>query len=199
MAEKKTINSSSAGTKDSNATNTAASAISAKLSGPLAPLEKKLDEVLGEKAPVQLPKNGREWIVKYSPWISLIIGIFGLLAAVGLWQAAHRVNQLVDFANELSATYGTQSVATTHLGISFWLSLLLLVLTSVIAIVAFSGLKARKKIGWNLLFYSTLLNFVYGIVSLFYDGGGLSSLIGSLIGTTIGLYFLFQIRSYYKA
>lgn len=198
MAEKKTkASQNETGEAASARATSAANAVSAKLSGPLAPLEKKLDEVLNNKAPFQIPKKGREAIVKYSPWIGLVVGALGLLAALTLWNAGHRVNQLVDFANQISATYGGH-VATTHLGLSFWLSLILLILTSVVAIVAFPVLKARKKTGWNLLFYSSLLNFAYGLVSLFYDGGGFGNLVSSLVSTTIGLYILFQIRSYYK-
>jgi len=180
--------------KIENKANDAASAVSARLSGPLAPVEKSLDELLSKKAPVQIPVKGREAIVKYSPWIGLILGVLGLFAALGIWNVAHRTNQLIDSL----AIYGVHPYAH-HLGLSFWLSFVLLVLTSLVSIIAFPALKARKKTGWNLLFYSSLLSAVYGIASVFYDRGGVGSLVSSLIGSLIGLYILFQIRSYYKA
>lgn len=196
MAEKKSTKATE--TKAEAKANDAAAAVSAKLSGPLAPLEKKLDNLLGKNAPVQIPTKGREAIVKYSPWIGLVIGVLGLMAALGLWSAAHRVDKLVDYANSLTAAYGG-TVTTHHLGLSFWLSLVFLVLTSVVAIIAFPPLKARKKTGWNLLFYSSILNFLYGVAQAVYYGGGIGSLVSSLLGTLIGFYILFQIRSYYKA
>ena len=64
-------------------------------------------------------------------------------------------------------------------------------------VAAFSGLKARKKSGWNLLYYALLLNLAYGIVMAFTNYGGFSYLIGAVIGSAIGLYLLFQIRSSY--
>lgn len=175
----------------------AASAVSAKLSGPLAPLEKSLDGVFGKNAPVQIPAKGREAIVKYSPWIGLVVGVLGLLASLAIWRTAHAVNRLVDFANQLTASYGGH-VVEHHLGVAFWVSFVLLVLTSLAAIVAFPALQARKKTGWNLLFYSSLLNVVYGVAALFYDNGGVSSLLSAVISSVVGFYILFQIRSYYK-
>lgn len=166
--------------------------------GPLAPLEKKLNELLVAKAPFQIPTAGREGIVKFSPWISLVMGIFGLLAGLALWRAAHTVNQLVDFANQLSASVGAETVSD-RLGIAFWLSLFALIASSVLLLVAVPGLKARKKAGWNLVFYGVLANFVYGIFALFYDAAGVGSFIMSLLGTVVGLYLLFQVRSYYKS
>lgn len=175
----------------------AAAAIDAKLSGPLAPLEKALDGVFGAKAPYQLPKNWRETLVSIAPWLSLIGGIFGLLASLGLWRAAHQVNELTDYANRLSVSVGGPAVSN-QLGIFFWLSLVAIVIFALLALLAFPGLKARKKTGWNLMFYSAIANFLYAVISLFYDGAGFGTFFGAALGTVIGLYLLFQIRSYYK-
>lgn len=176
----------------------ASDALSARLSGPLAPLEKKLNELLVKKAPVQIPPAGREAIAKYSPWISLLAGLFGLFAALALWRAAHTVNELVEFANRISASVGAESTVA-KLGVAFWLSLGALVLFSVLALVAVPALKARKKTGWNLAFYSVLANLLYGVFALFYDGAGFGSFISAAIGTLLSLYVLFQVRSYFKS
>jgi len=191
-SEKKTQSSAEA------RANGAAEALSARFSGPLAPLEKSLDNVLGEKAPYKIPKNGREMLVKLAPWLSLAGGVFGLISAVGLWRAAHTVNQWVDYANKLSASFGAPTQQVAKLGVSFWLSMVMLVVFSLLSLLAFPGLKAKKKTGWNLMFFSSLASVAYGVVSIFYDGAGFSSFIGTAIGTVIGLYLLFQIRSYYK-
>ena len=179
--------------------NRAADAISAKFSGPLAPLEKALDGVLGEKAPYKIPAKARETLVKISPWISLVSGILGLLAALALWRAAHLVNQVSDSLRQLSAVYGTTTQQVDKLGLAFWLALIALVAFSLLALLAFPGLKNRKKTGWNLMFFSTLANLVYAVITLFYDGAGQGSFFGTAIGSVIGLYLLFQVRSYYKS
>jgi amino acid transporter len=176
----------------------AASAISAKFSGPLAPLEKSLNDVFGEKAPYKIPKNGRDFLVKIAPWLSLAGGAFGIISAIGLWRAAHYVNQWVDYANRLSASLGGPAQAN-KLGLFFWLSLVSLVIFALLSLLAFPGLKAKKKIGWNLMFYSAIASLVFSVVSLFYDGGGFGSFISTAIGTVLGLYILFQVRSHYKA
>lgn len=170
---------------------------SATFTGPLAPVEKALDGVLGENAPFKIPENGRKTLVKLAPWLALVSGIFGLLAALGLWRAAHYVNQWVDYANRISATYGG-ATQTDKLGVFFWISLVALLGFAVLALAAFSGLKARKKVGWDLMFYSAAANVIYGFVSIFYAPAGISSFFGTILATVVGLYLLFQIRGHYK-
>ena len=64
-------------------------------------------------------------------------------------------------------------------------------------LAAFPALNVHKKSGWNLLFLVSFINIVYGVVIMFTNYGGVGNLIGSIIGTFIGWYFLFQIRDYY--
>ncbi len=79
-----------------------------------------------------------------------------------------------------------------------WLSIAVLVVEALLYIAAFNPTKARKKSGWDLLFYALLVNVAYGIVVAFTYYGGIGRLLGSLIGSAIGFYFLFQIRASYK-
>lgn len=161
-------------------------------------LEGWLDGIFGAKFPVQIPKAGREWIVKVSPWLALVGGILSLWAAWAFWQAGHYVNRLADWANSLSVAYGAP-VTSTHLGLMWYVALVVLVVQAVFMLLAFPALRDHKKRGWNLLFYSSLVALVLGVVELFVSGYGFGSLIGSLIGTAIGMFLLFQVRSYYKA
>lgn len=176
--------------------SSAAKALDAKLSGPLAPVEKALNDVLGEKSGLKLPKNAKEGLVKIAPWLSLIGGVLGILSAISLWRAAHQVNVWVDYANQLSAQLGGPT--TNNLGVTFWLSIIMMVIFAALALLAFPGLKDKKKTGWNIAFYSMLAQVVYGVVSLFYSGGGFGSLGLSLVSAGVGFFLLFQVRSYYK-
>lgn len=159
--------------------------------------EKSLDDIFVKKAP-KLPESAKKFIVQYLPWINLALGILTLWAAWGLWNWAHIANAWVDYANSISRVYGTGNVVGDRLTISIWLSLIVLAIEAVLYIAAFPGTKAKKKSGWNLLFYALIVNVAYSVVLLFTAYGGFGNLLGGLIGTTIGLYFLFQIRSSYS-
>jgi hypothetical protein len=162
-------------------------------------LEKQLNDVMVKNAPYQLPKALKEWMVKYAPWIALIVGIIGLWSAWTLWQLSRVTDSLVDYANSLSKTFGTPVPVAHSLNIFWYLALIVLVIQSVMQIAAFTGLREKRKNGWNWLFYSALLNVLTAVFYIFVDGRGVVSFIWSLIGTVIGLYFLFQIRSYYTS
>jgi len=163
--------------------------------GALKSLETNLNEVFGKNAP-PLPPNAKKVIVEYLPYINLVLGIITLFLAWGLYHAAHVVNRFVDYSNSLSAAYGG-TTEVSHLSFTVWLAIAVLAVEAVLYIAAFAGTRDRRKSGWDLLFYALLINVVYGIVAVFTDYGGAGRLIGSLIGSAIGLYFLFQIRSAY--
>ncbi|MDB5170653.1 MAG: hypothetical protein JWO35_347 [Candidatus Saccharibacteria bacterium] len=159
-------------------------------------LETKLEDLFVKQAP-PLPPNGKKAIVQYLPWINLVVGVLTLFAAYGLWHAAHYVNRLADYANSLSAAYGGDTVSTSGLTITVWLGVAVLLAEAAIFIAAFPATRDRKKSGWDLMFYGVLINVVYGVVSLFTNYGGIGNLVGAIIGSVIGFYFLFQIRASY--
>ena len=161
----------------------------------------KLENVLAPifKGLPPLPKNVKEWFVKAWPILALVFGVLQLLAAWSLWHVGHLVNNLVNYANQLSNIYGT-GVIVHNLGFFYWVSLIVLVLDAVILLAAYPGLKARSKRGWNMLFLGSLINVVYGIFTAFDSGyGNVGKLIMALIGSAIGFYFLFQVSSYYTS
>lgn len=161
-------------------------------------LEEQLNEVFVKKAPFQLPENAKKVIVDILPWLNLIFGVLTLLSAYWLYQAATVVDKWVGWANEVSRAYGSPAVATSHLTAMVWVGIIVLAVEGILWIAAFPGVKDRKKSGWNILFIALLVNIVYGFVTLFINVGayaGVSGFIGYLIGTVIGLYLLFQIRS----
>ena len=142
----------------------------------VASLEDLLNEYFGKKAP-QLPANIKEAIVKYSPWITLVVLLLSLPAVLVIFGLGTVMSPFM-YLGGLRA--GTQ----------FTLSLLVLAVTIVLEAMAISGLMKRSKKGWNLIFYATLVGAVSSVLS--FNFGGL------IIGTALSFYLLFQVRSYYK-
>lgn len=160
-------------------------------------LEKSMEDLFVKKAPFQLPENAKKMIVEWSPWINLVLGLFALWAAKWLWDIGH--NPVINYLNDLSRAFGGTEAVTPTLGLFYWLAVLALVVEAVLMLISVPGLKARSKSrGWNLAFYGAIFNLVYGVLYMFTSyGGGVGRFISTLIGSVIGFYFLFQIRSYY--
>ena len=146
----------------------------------LVDLEKKLNEIFGEKAP-KLPESVAKFLVKYGPYFmifGIVIGAGFLLMSLGLLAAIIPLSRMGYYGNPYSY----------HYGFSFW-SLFGLA-AMVLQAMAIPGLFKTTKSAWNLMFYASLLSVVS---SLFASG-----LISAAIGAMISWYFLFQIRKFYK-
>lgn len=161
-------------------------------------IETMLDEWLVKKAPFQLPENGRKGLVKAMPWIALVGGLLCLFGVFALWRLATFTDSIVSYANQVNSLYGAPVATVAGTNMLVWLSLIVLAVQGVMFVAAFAGLKTQKKSGWNLLFWVALLNVAYAVVYLFVNQS-IVSLLFSLIETVVGLYLLFQIRSYYVA
>jgi hypothetical protein len=158
----------------------------------LAKLETKLNDLLVKQVP-PLPEGVRKWLATYA-WvfalIGAVLGVMGCIALLGLTLFATAVT------TTLGGVYGT-SVATY---VFFaWLALLVLVVNVVLLAMAVSKLKRMQKSGWNLLFYSELLYFVYGVFNALYtpSATAIFSIVWNAFITAVSLYFLFQVRSYF--
>lgn len=164
----------------------------------LSDLEQKINTLVINKLP-QLSSTSSEWLVKYLPPISAILGLFSLLSAYNLWHTAHSVNSLISYANTYGRFYGTPKVPLQYnLNVAFWISLILLVIEAVFFIFAYGDTKKRLKAGWDLVYYALLTNVLYGIAMLFSSYGGFGILFWRLVFSAICLYGLFEIREYYK-
>ncbi len=137
-----------------------------------------LDLYLVKKAPFQLPANVKEFIVKFGPWITLVLMLLALpiiLVALGL-------------SAVLLPMVG--AAAGVNTGIMATVSLLFAIAALVLEAIALPGLFKRSKVGWNFVFYSVLVTAVGDLITF--------EIFGLIISTLISLYILFQIRSYYK-
>jgi hypothetical protein len=154
-----------------------------------------------DKAP-KLPAGGTKHLVEWAPWVSLIVGVLTLWAAWALWHWAHVANGLLNYANDLCNAYGSYStnacsnISSDRLTFWVWLGIIFLVVEGLLYLLAFPGLRDRKRQGWQYLYYGALVNVVYAVVSLF-TNYGVGNFIGGLIGSAVGFWLLFQIRDMY--
>ncbi len=167
------------------------------MSGILDTVETKLNDLFGKKAP-KLPDNGKNMLVQWMPIIALVVGLGSLWSAYNLWHWAHVASSLTDYAQVLCNSYSVSGCGgVSHYSLWLWLGVAFVAAEGVLYLLAYPGLKAHSKAGWNYLFYGALLNVLYAVVSLFTDYNSGTTFVGSLIGSAIGFYFLFQIRGSY--
>jgi hypothetical protein len=135
-----------------------------------------------EHAP-HIPEKGRQFIVDIAPWLVLI---FGGLSVIGFLGGGMMMGTATLFSGGLALMYVT----------SFILPFVCSFIATVLMVCAFPGLKEKKKSGWNLVFYSEVVNVAGGMLGVF--SGALYLLVSTAIGALIGFWILFEIRSYYK-
>jgi hypothetical protein len=134
-----------------------------------------LDYYLVKKAPVQIPDAGRQWIVKWGPWITVVLLALSLplvLALLGLGF----LGPFRWYGYGYAAGFG---VAAAFLLVHF-----------VLMIMALPGLFARTMSGWRLMFYAQVAAL---IESLLYG-----AVISALVWALISFYIVFQVRTLYK-
>ena len=132
-----------------------------------------LDFYLVTRAPFQISDGGRQVIVRFGPWITVVLLILTLpllLFALGL---------------------GTIYIPFGGIGYAsrFGVLTIFVVVQVGLMIAALPGLFAKRMAGWRLLFYSQLIAIVYNTLS--------GNIVGGLLFGLIALYILFQIRTLY--
>jgi len=134
------------------------------------PLEKEILPLFTKTIPFQLPTEWKDFIVKITPWIIvLLVPLY--IFAIGL------------------TAFGTLFTAfTDH---PLW-SVGMLVTTAglICSLLSIKGLFDRKREGWVWAYYAFLLFLLGDILYLRF--------IDAIITFLISGYFLFQIREYYK-
>ena len=150
--------------------------------GALSKLEVTLEEYLVKKAPVAIPKEWKEIIVKFAPYLAIlgvVMGIPGVLALLG--------------AGAILAPIGLVGGLMTgkpFLGFGYIVSVVFLAVMVLLEGLAIPGLFSRSKKAWTFLYWSALVGVVQNIIS--FNVGGL------IIGGLLSMYFLFQVKEYYK-
>lgn len=142
-----------------------------------------------------LPLSWRDAAVNLWPWIALISGISQIAAASSLWHLT-RLTELT--IHNLSIYQPTIIAGPSALDkVIIYLGLITLVTEGTLLILAFNPLRARLSKGWDLAFLAALINLAYALISIFITERGISSSFGSLFGSAVGFYLLFQIKHYF--
>lgn len=138
-------------------------------------LEDTLELYLVKKAPA-LPTNAKEIIVKFGPWITLILFVLSLPLVLALFGLGAFLAPF-SFMGGLSA------------GFNYTLAMVVLAVTLVLEGLAIPGLFKQQKRAWYLMYYAVLLGALSNLLQI--------NIFSFIIGTLISLYILFQIKSYY--
>lgn len=124
-----------------------------------------------------LPANAVDGLVTFSPWIALIFGILGIIGGISSFGLL-----------SMFAPVAVIGGAAGGFGMGFIAALIWLV-SSVLLLLAYPGLKAKKKAGWMMFFWSQIVSAVATILTVS---------VGGVVGVVIGLYLLFQIKAKYN-
>jgi len=142
-----------------------------------------------------ISEAGRESVAKILPILALVAGIFQLAGAYWVFKLARVAEQVDNLLRSYSTLTGVNAGLSGADRTLIYLGAVVLVVDAVILLMAYGGLSKRKKQGWDLLFLAGVLNVVYSVVSLFITGRGFGSFVFGLIGSALGFWLLFQVRS----
>ncbi len=140
-------------------------------------MEQFFKTYLYDKAPFHFPPNVKEFLVKFGPWVLLIVILLSipvLLLALGIG----------------AFTMPFAVITGAGRGMFFFINIAITITSLILEGLALPGLFARKIQGWRFAYYASLLSTLGQLLS--------GEIIGAIIGLIISMYVLFQIKEYYK-
>lgn len=158
--------------------------------------EKSLEKLF--KGLPDISDAARESVAKVLPVLAIIGGVFQLAAAYWVYKLAHVADQVASFVKSYSVLTGNVYGLSGTDKFIIYIGAAVLLVEAIILFMAYSGLKERKKRGWDLLFLGALINVAYSVVSLFITGRGFGSFLFGLIGSAFGFWLLFQVKAKYS-
>lgn len=144
-------------------------------------------EGLYAKAPA-LPVGAREFIVNIAPWVALILGVLSVVGFALSLLGWGTLATLAPLAAGMQAGFTGLLLVASVLGL----------VSGVLYLLAFQPLKKRALRGWNLLFWILLISAVSSVVSGVAVVFSPFSVVWTLVWLAVELYFLLQVKSYYK-
>lgn len=144
----------------------------------------------------ELPKKFKDGLVQWLPWISLLTGLLTFWYAWTIWGWGHTLTSWINYSTRF---YGTEPVIIhPAFGVFAWLAFIFLIAAGVLYLLAFPGLRDRKKAGWDYLFYGVLLYLPYALALLLSPFGDIATIFLIAIGIIVALYVLYQVRNHYS-
>lgn len=163
--------------KQSNGTNN----MQADVKGLVGQLESMLDEYMVKKAPFTLPLEVKEFIVKISPYLVIIMAVFALPLILGALGLTAILSPFAMMGGGWGFGWGFGAIV----------SLVVSVVTILMEVFAVPGLFKRTHASWRLLFYVSIVSLIGSILSV-------TGIVGGIIGAIISWYILFQVKDMYK-
>ena len=158
----------------------------------------KLENIVEEwlKPLPHLPTDWRKWLSENAWWINLIGVVLSVFAIFALFSAITAVSTLVGIYGlggyYAAATHGSLWTASMYISIAF------MAVTTAITAMAITPLRQMKKRGWDLVFLAAIASLLSGLVVSVLNVE-IVSVLSQLIGAAIGVYFLFELRPYFKS
>jgi len=145
--------------------------------GFLSQMEHFFKTYLHDKAPFHFPPNVKEFLVKFGPWITLVIIVLTLPAILFAFGVGAFV---LPFA----------AVVTARTGMFYIVYIIFALASLALEAMALPGLFARKLSGWRLAYYAVLVSALGQLLH--------GEIFGAVISLIISMYVLFEIKDYYK-
>ena len=162
---------------------------------------KQLEKTLGGwyKNSPPLSKGLKEGLAKAASWIAVVIGVFQVLAAWDMWSVMRVADRLRHNTEVLNQYYTKETVHSYGLGSSdrllIYASIVLLVISAVLLLTAYTELQKRTRRGWELLFKAGTVYVVYLVLGLFINGRyHLDAMVINIALVVAGFYVLFQVQ-----
>ena len=151
-----------------------------------------------------LPHIPAKWTKMIADNLWWIVGIGIVLSGIGVIASIGGIYTAAVFMGRASTYFGyyADSFYTGWWVAAAVVSLLVLIANVVLMGMAFNPLKAMHKKGWDLLFYMFLIMVaarIVGVVLNFSVYSLFADVVVALLGIAVGVYLLFEIKSYFKA
>lgn len=144
------------------------------------------------KVPFHLPTNIRRWLGNNVWWLMIISVVLSALAIANALQAILFIGAVTTFASVLSPLSGMALV-------SIWVSIIQLVVTIFLGLIAIKPLRDKSKQGWNLMLIMMLVSLLGSVLSMVVGGSIIAAVFSALLTITIGGYFLTEVRTEFRA
>lgn len=145
----------------------------------LSQLEKIFELYLVKKVPA-ISNTYKDLLVVFVPWLT----IFTIIKDISILFSAFGGSLKMRFA------FLIDPFSPLNFGIGYSFLLILLTIAIVFYSISLVGLYQRSTKGWKFLYWATLISFISNLFGF--------NPVGNVLWSLIVLYFLFQIKKYYK-